>query len=554
MPGPVNTEPAPVAESARQHFVRMRDGIRLATDTYVPAGDGAFPAILVRLPYDKNSRYVFMDVVARRANAAGYVLVVQDVRGKYRSEGDALGPVNEAQDGYDTLSWITAQEWSDGRVGMFGDSYYGFTQYAAASTGHPALRALVPRVTTSRMSINDLVEGDGVIDIPWGTGAVYLLQCWTGPYVNERQPDWTRRPLLAAFDEQFSEIGARSLWFDQTIPHHVPTKVYPYGHPVTRRPIPIMHCIGWWDNLAIHHMRDYLAFAADAGWAATQYLWVDSIDHENYHIDEAGRVADRGDHDSDDTALELMMDNYIEPALRFFDVFVKGVAPAAGFPRVQWHLSHAGYRRDESWPPPSATPMSLFLTGLQAMTAQGGVLESAPPRGEEHGSWIFDPDQPLTSPAQSSWSYLLEYPDERASAERQDVAVFDSGPLEKDLDLAGPVDLWVRVGSDAVTADVFARLVDVAPDGTAHLVVRGQAEITAPDHQSLRRIELGHAGYRFRAGHRLRLHIASSDFPEYLLNPGTGENRWTATEFRLARHTLTTDAAQPARLDLTVLP
>lgn len=554
MPGPVNTQPAPVPESAQQHFVRMRDGIRLATDTYVPDGEGPFPAILVRLPYDKNSRYVFMDVVARRANAAGYVLVVQDVRGKYRSEGDALGPVNEAHDGYDTLSWITTNPWSDGRVGMFGDSYYGFTQYAAASTGHPALRALVPRVTTSRMAINDLVEGDGVIDIPWGTGAAYLLQCWTGPYVNERQPDWFRRPLIAAFEEQFAEIGERSFWFDQTIPHHVPIKVYPDGHPVNGRPVPIMHCIGWWDNLAIHHMRDYLTFAADAGWAHTQYLWVDSIDHENYHIDEAGHIADGGDHDSDDAALELMMDKYISPAIRFFDVFVKGSASAAEFPRVQWHLAHDGYREDASWPPPTAESTSLYLADLHAMTAGGGSLNPAPPSAPERGSWTFDPENPLRSPADSSWSYLLEYPDERDVPERADVAIFDSAPLEENLDLAGPVDLWVRVGSVAATADVFARLIDVAPDGSAHLVVRGQAEFTAPDDETLRRVELGHAGYRFRAGHRLRLHIASSDFPEYVLNPGSGENRWTAVEFLAAEHSLTTDAASPARLDLTVLP
>lgn len=134
-----------------------------------------------------------------------------------------------------------------------------------------------------------------------------------------------------------------------------------------------------------------------------------------------------------------------------------------------------------------------------------------------------------------------------------DVAVFDTAPFPESLDLAGPAYLWVRVGSTAVTADVFVRVLDVSPDGSAHLVLRGQAEILAPDEGVLRRIELGHTGYRVRAGHRLRLQLASADFPEYVLNLGTGENRWLAEKLEPAVHTLVTDRDAPVRLDLTVL-
>jgi len=550
---PTVTEAAPIPQSARQYFVRMRDGVRLATDVYLPSGEGMFPAILVRLPYDKNSEYVFMDAVARRATQAGYALVVQDVRGKFRSEGEALGPVNEAHDGFDSISWIAAAEWSDGRVGMFGDSYYGFTQYAAVSSGHPALRAIVPRVTSTRLGDFGLVEGDGVKDIPWVTGAMYQRQCWSGRYLYGKVPDFTVRPLTSAFEETFGQTEPRSPWFDSLVPYTHPGRIFPDGDPLGARPVPTLHCVGWWDNLAIPHMRDVEAFEAVPGWAAVQHLWLDSTDHQGNHIDHAGAV-DQDGHEVEDESFESMLDEYIEPALRFLDVYLKGVGSPQDIPRVHWHLAHAGYRNDESWPPPAAKTATLYLGGLEEMNSDAGVLGEDRPTEIEQGVLRFDPEHPLSSVTSNSFTYMVDYPDEHAAASRPDVAIFETEALSEDLDLAGPVYLWARVASTAVTADVFARLLDVGPDGSAHLIVRGQAEFTSPDEQTLRRIELGHTGYRVRAGHKLRLQLASSDFPEYALNPGNGENRWTATDFRPATHTLTTDAASPARLDLTVLP
>ena len=120
--------PAPVDPIATQHMVPMRDGVELATDVYLPEGAGPFPAVLVRLPYDKNGRYCWMPFIARHFIGRGYAFLPQDVRGKFRSGGDPLAFVNEVPDGYDTIEWITSQPWSNGDVGMWGDSYYGFVQ------------------------------------------------------------------------------------------------------------------------------------------------------------------------------------------------------------------------------------------------------------------------------------------------------------------------------------------------------------------------------------------------------------------------------------------
>jgi predicted acyl esterase len=552
-PGPISAEPAPVPDGATQHFVRMRDSVRLATDVYLPDTSDAVPAVLIRLPYDKNSRYVFMESVAQRVTRAGYALIVQDVRGKFRSEGEPRGPVNEANDGYDTLQWISSSDWSNGRVGMFGDSYYGFTQWAAVSSGHPALRAIVPRVTSSRLPLFDLRTRDGVRDIPWMTFADYMMQCWTGSGVNEVRPNLTVRPLLAAYNQRFEELGERSYWFDNIIPHTQAMPVYPDRHPFTARPLPVLHCVGWWDNVSIPSMRDYEELLSLPEWAPLQYLWADSTDHENYHLNNAPIQAD-ADHNQNDEALERLMDIYIEPALRFFNVFVKGEGSPDDIPKVQWHQGHVGYLESQQWPPRGSQTTSLFLHDLSSMTTAGGRLTEDPPSTSEAGDWRFDPDNLIPASAESSWSFLLEYPDERGVALRNDVAVFNTAPFDDDVDLAGPITLWVRTDSDAVTADVLAKLFDISPDGSAHMIVRGQGEVLEPNPEKLRAIEMGHTGYRVRAGHRLRLLIASSEMPELPPNPGDGKNRWVAEACAPATHRLHTDALAPSRIDITVLP
>lgn len=187
-------------------------------------------------------------------------------------------------------------------------------------------------------------------------------------------------------------------------------------------------------------------------------------------------------------------------------------------PRVQWHLGHVGYREDAQWPPAGSTTRSLYLHDLAVASSAGGALRDEPPREAKSGTWTFEPAALIPSAVENSWAFLFEYPDEADTAARDDVAVFDGEALAHDLDLAGPIDLWLRVSSTARTADVLVKLLDLAPDGTARMVARGQDE-----------------------------------FIELPPNPGDGGNRWLATDFLRAEHTLHSDAARPARLDLTVL-
>ena len=541
----------PVPDTATQHMVRMRDGVRLATDVYLPAGDAPVEAVLVRLPYDKNSRYVFFKWVADIFTRRGYAMVVQDVRGKFRSEGETLGFAGEVNDGYDTIDWIIAQPWSNGIVGMFGDSYYGFTQWAAVSSGHRALRAIVPRVTTTNLLGPPHVDGP-VRDVPWLVHPDYVSHYWVDKHIYWRPLNWNLRPLTEVFEDQFRAIGRRSAAYDASVPHPVPLPIYTEGHPFDGRPIPVLHSVGWFDNLSIVSMRDYMTLSRKPGWAPLQYLSADSVDHENYHLRHAP-IAEQDDHGVNDEALSRMLTYYTQPALDFFDVFLKGIRDASTLPQVSWHLGHEDYHEAPSWPPPGAHEQHLYLVGLATAATSGSQLTEHGPAAEQAAEWEYDPEDLVASSVPNSFAFLHEFPDEAATAQRPDVLSFASAPATSPVDLAGPVDLLLTVTSTAPSTYLFAKLLDEAPDGTARMIVRGQGELTEVSGASQARIEMGHTGYRLRPGHRFRLNITSSDFPEYMRHPGTAENPWLATETKACTQRLITRADAPASLRLTVL-
>jgi uncharacterized protein len=298
-------------------------------------------------------------------------------------------------------------------------------------------------------------------------------------------------------------------------------------------------------------MRDYTQLHANPAWAAVQYLIADSHDHENYHLSLAP-IADSDDHGTDDAALERMLTGYIDPALDFYDVFLKGERPVESLPRVQWHLGHVGHRQSATWPPTGAEVVRLFLADLGAAGSEG-TLTWDEPAGSEEATWTYDPQDLVPSAVPNSFAFLHEYPDERRLADRADVLVFTSEPVTSAVDLAGPVDLHVAVSTDAPTTHLFAKLYDVDPDGAAHMVVRGQAELLETAGDRLLRIELGHTGYRFRTGHALRLIVTSSDFPEFVPHPGTAENPWLAVDTAPSTQTLRGGPGLAPYLALTVV-
>ena len=519
---------APVSELAREERVRMRDGVRLATDVYLPVNHGAGSGarddtpgdtILIRLPYDKSGEYTFIPLVAEYLLAHGYRVVAQDVRGKFRSEGDAQLFVNEVRDGEDTLDWIVAQPWSNGRVAMWGDSYYGYTQWAAAASGHPALKAIAPRVTGT--GLGEPVHrdpGTRVRAVEMGITNLYPLTHFHGNDTFLWEPDWSRRDFEAQAEAFQEWAGARSRSYDQWVPHPVTLPRFPNGSPFAGRSVPVLHTIGWWDNCAPLSWADVAEIAQHPAWAAHHFLRIESIDHESYRFVEAAgdRVAERTEQQIRD-----LLPRTLDPALAFFEVFVRGEGAASDIPRVAWQLAGTEEERTEAaWPPAGSRGETRYAT------PDGGLSPERPETAHER-TWVHDPQDLVPSTAPDAFSYLLALPDEAPLGERDDVIVFTGAEQREDVDLAGPVSARVRVRSTGPVMDCFIRLLDVAPDGTAVRFARGQQQLLDAGDATTLHIDLGQVGYRLRAGHRLRVHVSSSDYPEFLPQPGTGRDPWT---------------------------
>ncbi|MEZ0233425.1 MAG: CocE/NonD family hydrolase [Actinomycetota bacterium] len=543
-------EVSPLDPNAEQHMVPMRHGVHLATDVYLPADVDRGPAVLVRLPYDKCGRYTFMPRIAPSFTARGYAFVVQDVRGKFRSEGETLAFVHEIDDGYDTLEWVSSQSWCDGNVGMWGDSYYGYTQWAAVASEHPALKAIVPRVTSA--DLGGPMGSDTVVPLYM---AEYLAMYWLDEHVYDWRTDYGHRPLSEAFDEAFEAIGRRATSFDRFVETsaagHGPM-TYPEHHPFDVLKIPVLHTGGWFDNIMPDQMRDYDALVGRSDVADLQYLEMNSTDHENYHLDLVP-IRPEDDHDANDEALARMLPRYLGSALDFFDRFLKG--EDREIPRVRWHQGNDGWRSAPSWPPPGARELRFHLAAVDraATDDEGGRLAAEPDAAATTVSWLHDPADLVPSTVVNPFAFLHELPDERRVEARPDVLTFTSEVLDRPLDLVGPVSVLVGVGSTAPSTALFAKLVDVDPGGAALMLTRGQATFSDPDPTRAVRIDLAHIGYRVRAGHRLRLQLSSSDFPLYLPHPGTEEDPWGAVTRRRSEQTLPAGGDAEAYLSLTIL-
>jgi uncharacterized protein len=547
----VTIGPEPADIPAEEIMVPTRDGIRLATDIYLPPTARRHPTVLVRLPYDKRGRYTFMPHLAPWFTGRGYVFVVQDVRGKFRSEGDTVPYVAEVADGYDTIEWITRQPWSDGTVGMFGDSYYGVTQWAAVASGHPALRAIVPRVTSADLGASRIGTwwDEGV---PPLYGADYFAHYWAGRFIYEYDVEWSHRPLAEVFDQAFAAIGARSAAFDMML-GRIPFRAYPAGHPFDTVHIPVLHCVGWFDNIMPNSMHDYVALRSRPRQASLQYLIADATDHENYQLSDVP-ITPGNDHDTNDAALQRMIPRYLGPALEFFDTCLRG-GNLSGVPAVRWRQGHAGDYSAPQWPPPGARGLRLYLATARAAHAgpDGGALAYRPETAPGQGRWVHNPADLVPSTVTDPFAFLREFPDEREVQKRSDVLTFTSEPMNRSVDLAGPVSATLFLQTTGPSMHIYVKLCDVGPDGSAHMLTRGQTMARGPDPGHPVTVGLGHTGYRLRQGHRLRLQLASSDFPLYLWHPGTSENPWTSTNGQVNEQTIHIGASTVSCLSLSVL-
>lgn len=536
-------------------LVPMRDGVRLSTNVFLPPGPpGRVPVILERTPYGKADAAApnYLTFVEH-----GYAVVVQDVRGRYASEGSFDPLRQEGPDGDDTLNWIARQQWSNGRVGMIGGSYRGIVQWKAALTGNPHLKAIFP-VVSGYDDYRDRFYSPG--------GALKLGHRLLWMSENLKAPGY--RPDFASFvlhlplrTSDVAATGWPSQMYRDAIAH--PTydsfwRALSVRERIDRIGIPVFAVGGWYDNYA---QSDLEAFAAMRKTSPESRVMIGPWAHSmSYTFPEADFGPDSG---APIRAYQLA----------WFDRWLKGVpAPLVSGPDVRVFVMGANeWREFAEWPPEEARPKAFYLTSAgsaNSLDGDGALSRAVPTRGAPD-RFVFDPRHPVPTRGGPVCCNAKVFPwgpmDQRRVEQRNDVLVYTTAPLSRDLEVAGPVEVVLYVSTTARDTDFTAKLVDVFPDGYARNLSDGilrlryrnsleKAEPATPGAVYRVKVDAGVTANAFLKGHRIRLEISSSNFPRFDRNPNTGGTIANETKLLPATQTVYHDRERPSQLILMTLP
>lgn len=556
---------------------RMRDGVILRADIYRPDRPGKFPALLQRTPYSKNPGPD--DDRFQRLATRGFVVAVQDTRGRYTSDGTAR-PHDEGEDGYDTIEWLATLPGVDGRVGMFGGSYSATTQLLAAPLQPPHLVALFP--SASYASRYDMVFQGGAFyladglswnlgqamdvrrrltdptadrDVEIGLSAADRAQLrsrwlWSLPLVAMNELDLKR--LMPGYFEMLAHPSYDDYWttFDVAARHH-------------RFEVPAYHLTGWYDALLNGTLANFAGLRAGAATERArrnQRLIVGPWTHAR---PSAGTTAIGSVSYGPDAGLDSF-----ELMVRWFEHWMRP-DQTADFEEPPIRLFVMGenrWRGEREWPLARARSTDFFLgSGGRANTRDGDgrLATTAPADGAPADTFTYDPAEPVLTGA--SGAYSRAPTDQREIETRPDVLVYSTAPLTEAIEVTGPVTLELWIASSAPDTDFTGRLVDVFPDGTARALTDGilraryrggktNPTLLEPGTPTRLTIELGATSNLFRVGHRIRLEVSSSNFPRYDRNPNTGAAFGQTADLVPARQTVFHDRARPSRLILPVIP
>lgn len=555
----------------------MRDGVILRADVYRPDAPGTFPALLRRTPYSKNagdSPEGFREWASR-----GYVVVVQDTRGRYASDGVAV-PHDEAEDGYDTVEWVASLPWVDGGVGMWGGSYLATTQLTAAGLAPPSLTAIAP--SSSYTSRYDMVFQGGAFYLSDGLGwnlgqAADVRRRRAGASFDERdgpiglsdaqrtrlREEWLWHLPLASIDVMdLPELAPGYYWMLEHPSYDDFWETYDIGLRHHRFEVPALHTTGWYDTLlkgTLENYRGLVEGAATAEARESQRLIVGPWTHSRPTM-ESRSIGDVDFGPDAGFDYESLLQEWFDYWLRDGDPSVMEMAPVRLFVMGvnQW-------RDEEAWPLERAVPTPFYLhsAGAAGADADDGRLDTRVPGDELPDRYAYDPGDPVPTFAMSGYSRAPYDPTPLQS--RPDVLVYTSDPLEEALEVTGHIELVLYASSSAPDTDFTGKLIDVAPDGTARTLTDGilraryrngftAPELLTPGEPVELRIDLLATSNVFLPGHRIRLEISSSNFPRFDRNPNTGASFATDAELRVARQTIYHDAQRPSHLVLPVVP
>jgi len=549
--------------------VPMRDGVKLSADIYTPNGSGPWPVLLDRTIYDNQNDRGFAWIA--RFVEAGYAVVMQDCRGRYDSDGTFQPYINEAADGHDTVEWIGKQPWCNGKVGMFGISYIGFTQTQAALGGSQYLQGIMP-IAAQQDNFGHWYA-DGIFQLHVGMNFIRMagrtMQSNSRNLMNSEEL-YNRLPLVSALDDivdlpffkdavKHSEYG--EFW-----------QKYSMRDKYDRVDAPAYFVTGWYDNLLRETFRLFQGWTQKAktekARKATK-LVVGPWAHHNIGSAEQFGVVGFGTNAGMDIAGEH---------IRWYDCRLKGIDNGidSEAPMRIFTMGENRWRTENQWPLPNMKYHKFFLHGRKAnsLYGEGTMSLDKCTEDEEDDTFIYDPRNPVPTVGGQSLGVAGIVPgpaDRRPVQRRDDVLVYTTAPLEKDMEATGPALVTLWASSEAKDTDFTANVTDVYPDGTAVAVCEGissgrwaelkgnpidqfKPEFMKPGEITKFSIQLWEMSYVFKKGHRIRLELSSSNFPRYARNLNTGAPFGTDSEMVVAKNTVYHRGRVCTHLTLPIIP
>lgn len=556
----------------RYQPVEMRDGTILYADVYLPAEPGPYPTIVSRTPYGvqrpgSHQRFI-------RFAQKGYAAVFQDTRGRYESEGEWEPFRYNAEDGYDTIEWAAAQPWSNGRVAMQGGSYLGHNQWAAASQAPPSLVAIFPAVASTDIYSNWITMGGAfrlAFNYGWGVvrmpNRIMLPQFWhTEEYTPEELKYENILMQLPLREMDLHSAGYRVSHYRDWVDNE---GLNDYWQEINdearfdRMTVPSYSFGGWFDIFVMGTINGYVGMRNEG---ATP----EARSGARLRIGPWGHGASQRVGDFDFTP-DAFVEQFREE-LRFYDYHLKGIDNGVGEekPVQLFYMGINRWRGEDDYPIPGTEYRNLYLSsesGANSVRGDGRLAFDRPSRsGTDH--YRYDPDNPVPTLGGNNCcgAPTIAGPrDQRPIERREDVLVYTSDFLTEPVTIAGPVRMKLHAATDGRDTDWMVKLVDVHPDGTAKPVAEGM--LRAKFHQGLEEInllspnrayefdiELTGTANVFKPGHRIRVSVTSSNFPQFDRNPNTGAPLGSDSEVRVASQTIHHGGSRPSHIVLPIVP
>ncbi|MFN0085606.1 MAG: CocE/NonD family hydrolase [Blastocatellia bacterium] len=545
---------------------KMRDGVSLVADIYRPKAEGRFPVLLIRTPYNRKDAATGIFLASN-----GYVVIQQDTRGRFDSEGDFYPFKYEMNDGYDTVEWAAALPYSDGRVGMFGGSYVGATQMLTAASNPPHLVGIFPYVTAAEYYEGWTYEGGALMQ--------WFASSWTSGLVVDTV---TKKTAAAARSREW--VGKLPVDAYQLLNLPGPMEVAPYyrdwiehesndefwrkvkvSDHYGKMNIQALHAGGWHDIFSGGSIRNYIDMRkqgpteqARGGQRLLMGPWAHAA------TSPAGKIGDV----TFGTQAVLDMNTTI---LNWYDFVMKGRKNefAGDSPVRIFVMGDNVWRNEKEFPLARTAYTKYYLHADKGANSAGGdgVISTAAPKSEKPDLFEYDPADPVpTIGGRLCCGGLPPGPaDQRPNESRSDVLVYSTPPLAGDVEVTGFITAELYAATTARDTDFTAMIVDVDPSGYARYLGDGilraryrnstaQAEPIEPGKVHKYTIDLWATSNVFKAGHRIRVYISSSNFPRFNRNLNTGEKTFGATRMEKARQTIYHDAEHPSAIVLPVIP